>query len=144
MQNNMRNNTPKKGYFIISYLISSTFLVFIYYWFFNNNVFFWLNNKFLANFLNGLTNFLDSLSLLEESAFFHILIMLTMIFIMSNIYSVLFGNEIIRIFKLEEKFPKLNKFFQFLKFQRYYLILNLVYFIVVVSFVLFLDILILF
>ena len=42
-----------------------------------------------------------------------------------NILSVLFGNEIIRYFNLEEKFPRLGLFFRLrLKFQRYYLIWN--------------------
>ena len=44
---------------------------------------------------------------------------------MINILSVLFGNEVIKYFNLEEKFPRLGLFFRLrLKFQRYYLILN--------------------
>ena len=39
-----------------------------------------------------------------------------------NILSVLFGNEIIRFFNLEERYPKLGIFFKLrIKLQRYYL-----------------------
>ena len=42
-----------------------------------------------------------------------------------NILSVLFGNEIIRFFNLEERYPKLGIFFKLrIKLQRYYLMWN--------------------
>ena len=88
--------------------------------------------------------YLDSLSLLEESAFFHIVVIIFIMFIVWNIYSVIFANELIKYFNLEAKYPRLNKFFKLrLQFQRYYLILNLVLFIVLCIFVLSINILVL-
>ena len=55
----------------------------------------------------------------------HILLFSILIISVINILSVLFGNEVIKYFNLEEKFPRLGLFFRLrLKFQRYYLIWN--------------------
>ena len=89
-----------------------------------------LKVKFILDlnlYWDWLYNYLDTLTLLEESAFFHILVLSVIFVIVFNIYSVLFGNEVIKYFKLEERFPKLNIFFKLrTQFQRYYLILNLI------------------
>ena len=70
--------------------------------------------------------YLDTLSLLELSAVFHILILILIVLLLSNIFSVLFGNEIINYFNLDTKYPKLNGYFKLrLKFQRYYLFVNI-------------------
>ena len=77
--------------------------------------------------LEAYYNFLDSLTLLEEAAFLHILYIFLILSMIMNIYSAFFANEIINYFNLEEKYPKLNKFFNLrLQFQRYYLIVNLI------------------
>lgn len=104
--------------------------------------------KALVDSLNGKSNlvynfnldsfygYLNSLGLLELSALYH-LIVLTLICIISfNILSAVLGNEIIKYFNLEEKFPKLAVFLRLrLKFQRYYLILSfsLIFFICIAS-----------
>ena len=50
-----------------------------------------------------------------------------------NIYSTIFGNEIIKYFKLEEKFPSFAKFIQLRrKFQQYYFILNIILIIIII------------
>jgi len=87
-------------------------------------------NKFISNLpdlnLNVLYEYLDTLTLLEEAAFLHIIAFLIIIFIIVNILGALFGNEIINYFKLESKFPKLNKFFKIrAQLQKYYLMWNI-------------------
>ena len=98
-----------------------------------------LNGKsnLVSNFnLDSFYEYLNSLGLLELSALYH-LIVLTLICIISfNILSAVLGNEIIKYFNLEERFPKLAVFLRLrLKFQRYYLILNfsLIYIICIAS-----------
>lgn len=102
-------------------------------------------NQFIGESeITSLYKYLDSLNILEESAIFHIVIILTIICIVWNIYSVIFANEIIKYFNLENKYPRLNKFFILRRqFQWYYLVLNLVFFIIICIFVLCLDILVL-
>ena len=52
---------------------------------------------------------------------------LSLIFTSINILGALFGKEIIRLFKLEERFPKLSIFFSLrAKFPRYYLVWNVI------------------
>ena len=58
-----------------------------------------------------------------------------------NILSVLFGNEIIRFFNLEERYPKLGIFFKLrIKLQRYYLMWSVFYVIYLLYFLGKLDI----
>lgn len=90
------------------------------------------NNKFLPDFnlkdfnLNTLYEYLDSLTLLQESALLHIIIFLLILSTVYSILAALFGNEIIKYFNLENKYPKLNTFFSYrAKFQKYYLMWNI-------------------
>ena len=69
---------------------------------------------------------LNHMTLLEESAFFHIFIYLVLLLIIFNILTSLFGNEIIKYFDLENKFPSTARFLNLrYKFQRYYLLWNI-------------------
>ena len=61
------------------------------------------DNSFLSNF-NNLYDYLDNLSLMQESAIYHILVFLSLIFIIFNILGILFGNEIINYFNLEKNY----------------------------------------
>lgn len=98
----------------------------------------------LFSSLSPIYDYLDSLTLLEESALFHIVVLLVILSIAFNIYSVLFGNEVIKYFKLEEKYPRLHIFFKLrLQFQRYYLILNLILLIIICTVAISLNILVL-
>ena len=94
--------------------------------------------KFLEDWNNGGKNFLpdisfkdlyqylDTLTLSQESALLQIIIFILLLLIVSNILAALFGNEIIKYFDLEKKYPKLNIFFSYrAKFQKYYLIWNI-------------------
>ena len=102
--------------------------------------------KALLESINGKSNlisnldffydYLNSLSLLETAALYHIIVLTLICLISFNILSAVLGNEIIKYFKLEERYPKLASFFKLrLKFQRYYLILNfsLIFIICIVS-----------
>lgn len=77
--------------------------------------------------LNKFFEFLDTLSLLQESSLLHIIMFICILLTVTNIFSVLLGNEVIKYFKLDQRFPKLVFFINLrLKFQRYYLIWNIV------------------
>ena len=92
--------------------------------------------------LKSLYEFLDSLTLLQELAFIHIVYILCILIVIWNIYSIIFANELVKYFNIEEKYPRWNKFFTLRrKYQRYYLTLNLIYFVVFSLFVLALDLL---
>lgn len=81
-----------------------------------------LNNKFVPDF-NYLYDYLNSLNLLELSALFHLIVLSLICLISINIISAVLGNEIINLFELEKKYPKLSSFLKIrLKFQKYYLI----------------------
>lgn len=79
-----------------------------------------------SNFLplsNNLFDALNNLTLLQEASLLHLIFFVIIIFSIINILSALFGNEIIRYFNLENRFPKLSLFFKARSiFQRYYLI----------------------
>nr|YP_010846159.1 hypothetical protein QQP24_mgp19 [Cyathus stercoreus]WEV87346.1 hypothetical protein [Cyathus stercoreus] len=68
--------------------------------------------KFLPS-INEYYAFLDSLTILEESCVFHIIIFMTLTFCVINIMGALFANELIKFFKLESRFPSLAIFFLF-------------------------------
>lgn len=82
--------------------------------------------NFLFSFdLNKIYNYLDTLTLQQEGALLHIIILLTMLVTIFNILGIFFGNEIIKYFNLENKFPKLSNFLKLrAKLQRYYLMWN--------------------
>lgn len=98
-----------------------------------------LNGKsnLVSNFnLDSFYGYLNSLGLLELSALYHLIVLTLICIILFNILSVVLGNEIIKYFNLEERFPKLAVFLRLrLKFQRYYLILSfsLIYIICIAS-----------
>lgn len=104
------------------------------------------NDKFISDFsLQAYYDFLDTLSLLEESALLHILIFIFLLLCLFSIFSVFFGNEIIKYFKLEERYPKLELFFKLrTKFQRYYLMWNIFTMLVVCIIGIGIDLLILY
>ena len=80
----------------------------------------------IESFIKDLYKFLDSLNLIEEAAFIHILIFIYILLCIYTIIAVFFGNELIRYFNLEEKYPKLSTFFRLrATFQRYYLAINI-------------------
>lgn len=81
------------------------------------------NDTKFRSTLSDVYHYLDSLSLLEESAVFHILIFLVLSVVILNILGVLFGNKIINYFNLEKRYPSFAIFFNLRqKFQNYYLI----------------------
>lgn len=83
-------------------------------------------NNFVSLDLSSFYDYLNSLTVLHETALFHSLVFIAIIGIVFNIASVFFGNEFIKYFNLETKFPKFAIFFKLRsKYQKYYLILNL-------------------
>jgi hypothetical protein len=84
------------------------------------------SNKLVSDFnLEFFYKYLNSLSLLELSALYHIIVLVVIAILSINMLSAVLGNEIIKYFKLEESFPKLAVFLRLrLKFQKYYLTLS--------------------
>ena len=90
--------------------------------------------------LTSYYEFLDTLTLLEECAFINILALIGILFLISDIYFVFFANEIIKYFKLEEKYPKLHIFFKLrYKFQIYNLLMNLFWLVGLIIFMIVVD-----
>lgn len=84
------------------------------------------NGKNYISNINDLYKYLDNLSLLQELALLHILIICSIIFIIINILIVLLGNQIINYFNLEIKYPSLSTFFKLrITYQKYYLTWNI-------------------
>lgn len=105
-----------------------------------------IENSGNTNFNSWLTqyyDFLNSLSLHQESAFINILLFLLLMLTILNILAIFFGNEIIKYFNLESKFPSLASFFKLrTKFQKYYLLWNIFIFFVVCFIGIFINIII--
>ena len=102
-------------------------------------------NNFISKFiLNGYYDFLNSLTLIEELAFLHILILILLMVSITNITIILFGNEIMKYFDLENKYPSLSTFFKIrAKFQKYYLMWNVFYMFFICFIGIILDLLVL-
>ena len=89
------------------------------------------SNKYIPDYLwdldvSKLYQYLDTLTLQQEGALFNIIILLTIFFTLFSILGIFFGNEIIKYFKLENKYTWLSKFLLIrAKFQRYYLMWNI-------------------
>ena len=88
------------------------------------------SNKYIPDYLwdldvNKIYQYLDTLTILQESSLLHILLFLILFLTVTNILAVLFGNEILKVLKLEVRYPKLAVFFRLRsQLQRYYLIWN--------------------
>lgn len=83
-------------------------------------------NNFVSLDFISFYDYLNTLTVLQETVLFHLLVLIAIIGIVFNIASVFFGNEFIKYFNLETKFPKFAIFFKLRsKYQKYYLILNI-------------------
>ena len=85
------------------------------------------NNLHIPDYfpLDKFIQFLDSLTLLQESAVVHILSFIVIIFCLFSIIGIFVGNELIKYFDLESKFPSLSTYFKIrAKFQKYFLFWN--------------------
>nr|YP_009493203.1 LAGLIDADG endonuclease [Ganoderma calidophilum]AWJ63998.1 LAGLIDADG endonuclease [Ganoderma calidophilum] len=102
-------------------------------------------NNFISNFsVNGYYDFLNSLTLIEELAFLHFLISILLLISITNILIIFFGNEIIKYFDLENKYPSLSTILKIrAKFQRYYLMWNVFYMFFICFIGIILDLLVL-
>ena len=120
-------------FFLISMYISDNFIIIIALISLFLNIFdislldkiFWESTNKLVSVINRLYEYLDTLSILQESSILHILLFTVLTVTVFNILSVLFGFELIKYFKVEERMPKLAGFFRLrAQFQRYYLMWN--------------------
>lgn len=81
-------------------------------------------------------DYLDSLSLIQELALINTAYMFVVTITVLNIYSVVFSNEILRIFNIEEKYPRLQKFLTLRRtYQKYYLSVYGIMFIIFTLFI---------
>ena len=82
--------------------------------------------SFVGNYLDlnidSFRNYLDTLTLLEESAVIHLIMFSLIILVLFSIVGIFIGNELINYLDLEKKYPSLSKLLKLrAKFQRYYL-----------------------
>jgi hypothetical protein len=78
------------------------------------------NNKFLgdnifellSNYINNFNKFLSTLSFEQYNAVAHLSSAICMLVFLLSIISILFGDQLINYFKLEERFPKLVTIFK--------------------------------
>ncbi len=69
--------------------------------------------------LESLSAYLDSLSLLQESALLNVCIFITILLTLINMCAALFANEILNYFDLEDKYPSISGFLKLrAKFQK--------------------------
>lgn len=94
------------------------------------------NNFWGESELKAFYDYLDSLSLIQELALINSAYMVVVTITFLNIYSVVFSNEILRYFNIEEKYPRLQKFFTVRRtYQRYYLSVYGIMFIIFTVFI---------
>ena len=94
------------------------------------------NNFWGESELKAFYDYLDSLSLIQELALINSAYMVIVTITVLNIYSVVFSNEILRYFNIEEKYPRLQKFFSVRRtYQRYYLSVYGIMFIIFTLFI---------
>ena len=81
-------------------------------------------NKFVSG-VSDIFQFVENLSILQHSVLLDILLFILLILTVINILSALFGNEIIKYFNLEKRFPRLSLFFKIrANLQKYYIMWN--------------------
>ena len=95
-----------------------------------------VDNNFIGNSnfnFENFTTYLDSLSLLQESALLHILLFIIILLTLINIFAALFANEILKYFDLENKYPSISGFLKLrAKFQKYYLTWNILFLLILI------------
>lgn len=93
-----------------------------------------VDKNFIGNFnFEYLYAYLDSLSLLQESALIHILLFIIILLTLINIFAALFANEILNYFDLENKYPSISGFLKLrAKFQKYYLTWNILFLLILI------------
>ena len=98
--------------------------------------------SYIFNFYNDFIKYLDSLTLLQESALLHMLMFTYIICTLFTIIGVFFGNELINYLDLENKNRYLSSFLKIrARLQRYYLIWTIFMLFVVCLVGLFLNLL---
>lgn len=102
------------------------------------------SNNFNMNFnLKAYYDYLDSLSLLQESSLLHILIYIIILITLINLMTTLFANELIKYFELENKHRYIKQILMLRsKFQRYYFILNFSILYIIIITMLILDLIV--
>lgn len=88
-----------------------------------NNLLDYLKN--MVNQFHDLNNYMTTLSFEQSVSIVNILGCMIILISLISLVSIFFGNSLIDSLKLEERFPRLKNFIALrLKFQRYYLILD--------------------
>ena len=91
--------------------------------------------KTFLSYLNifNIYDYLDSLTLLEESSLLHIFMFSIILLILTGIIGTFLSNEIIKYFDLENKFPSISGFLKLrAKFQKYYLSWNIFFLLILI------------
>ena len=99
------------------------------------------NNK--SQYFDSLQSFFDGLNLIQTLAIVHISGSIFILFSLFNLISIFYGDKLIILFDLENRFPKIAKFIQIRrKFQQYYLLINLGLITIVLVIIIYLNIIV--
>ena len=99
-------------------------------------------NSLLPDF-SPFIKYIDNLNVLELSALLHITIIFIILILTSNLLSIYFTSEVINFFNLDKRFPKLSFYFKYrIKFQRYYILINIFLICFFCLFSIFMDLLV--
>jgi hypothetical protein len=94
---------------------------------FINKIYTLLNNSNNnSQYLDSLQSFFDGLTFIQKLAVVHISGSIFILFSLINIISIFYGEKLIILFDLDNRFPKIAKFIQIRrKFQQYNLLMNI-------------------
>lgn len=94
-----------------------------------------------SQYLDSLQTFFDGLNYKQNLAIVHISGSMFILFSLFSIISIFYGEKLIILFNLENRFPKIAKFIQIRrKFQQYYFLMNIGLIIIVLCIIIIINI----
>lgn len=100
------------------------------------------SNFDITSVIEDIHNYLDTLTLLQESAVIHLIFSFLLIFNAFGMLAIFFGNELIKYLDLSKKYPKLTYFLEVRnKFQRFFLLWDILLMFSICGFCIFIDLL---
>jgi hypothetical protein len=81
--------------------------------------------KTITESFNNYNEWLDSITLIQKGAVYHIIVSITILSLFFSLLTVYYSDSLIKYFNIEEKYPKLAKFISLRrKFQQFYFFTN--------------------
>jgi hypothetical protein len=98
----------------------------------------WISN--VLSYYNNFMETIQTLTLLEQTAVYHIIISFSIIIVSINILLIFYGELFIKYLKIEERFPRLAVFITLrYKFQQFHLLISICYIIIISLGLIFVD-----